>query len=92
MSAEEIAKSFVDHYYNLRANNPGGVASLYAETSTLTFEGEQFKGTQAISGKLGMASAQFQVKSMDVQPSINEQSICIFVTGGLQIEVRSRSK
>ena len=92
MSAEEVAKSFVDHYYNLRANNPGGIASLYAETSTLTFEGEQFKGTQAISGKLGMAAAQFQVKSMDVQPSINEQSICIFVTGGLQIEVRSYCK
>lgn len=72
----------------MRANNPSGLSSLYAETSTLTFEGDQFKGTQNIAAKLGTSSAQFQVKSMDVQPSINDQSICIFVTGGLQIEVR----
>ena len=87
MSAEEVAKAFVPHYYGMRANNPAGIGSLYSESSILTFEGDSFKGTSAIVGKLGSAPAVFDVKSMDIQPSVNDQSICIFVTGGLQIEV-----
>lgn len=39
-SADEIAKAFIPHYYNLFDTNREGLVSLFRETSTLTFEGD----------------------------------------------------
>lgn len=52
----------------------------------LTFEGQQFQGSQSIVGKLkGVGSVTHTVKSLDVQPSKDPSSIVIFVTGSIQI-------
>ena len=60
---------------------------LQSPQSMLTFEGEQFMGSQAIVEKLTkVGKVQHDVKSMDVQPSQTSAAIIIFVTGTLRID------
>eukprot|EP00977_Amphora_coffeiformis_P003336 scaffold620_cov169-Amphora_coffeaeformis.AAC.6 len=87
MSAEEVAKAFVQHFYGAYASNPAQLASLYSPNSMLTFEGQQHMGSEAIIGKLtSVGKVQHDVKSMDVQPSQNPQAMIIFVTGTVRID------
>jgi hypothetical protein len=59
---------------------------LQNESSMLTFEGEQFQGSQSIITKLkGVGKVSHQVKSMDVQPSVGGNALVIFVTGHVSI-------
>jgi Nuclear transport factor 2 (NTF2) domain len=52
----------------------------------LTFEGEQFQGSENIVNKLrGVGKVVHQVKSLDVQPSASGNAIVIFVTGNVRI-------
>jgi len=52
----------------------------------LTFEGQQFQGSEAIIGKLRqIGKCTHVVKSMDVQPSSSPSAILIFVTGSVTI-------
>ena len=46
-----IGEQFVKHFYQTLGSDKTQVASLYAENSMLTFEGEQFLGTANIIGK-----------------------------------------
>lgn len=53
----------------------------------LTFEGQQFMGTEPIITKLKqVGKVSHQVKSTDVQPSHNSSAILIFVTGAVSID------
>jgi len=53
MSADEIAKAFIPHYYNLFDTNREGLFSLFRNESQLTFEGDGPKtGAPAIMEKL----------------------------------------
>lgn len=51
MSAEEVAKAFVSHFYTTLDSNPANLASLYQAGSTLSFEGEKLTGPNDIVGK-----------------------------------------
>ena len=52
----------------------------------MTFEGQQFQGTDGIMNKLRtIGSVSHNVKSTDIQPSTSTTSIIIFVTGTIQI-------
>jgi len=85
MSADEIAKAFIQHFYATLDSNPDSLGSLYQASSMMTFEGTQLMGTQAIIGKLkSFGQLKHTVKSMDVQPSVNG-GLLIFVTGSVQI-------
>jgi len=52
MSAEEVAKAFVQHFYNAFDTNVDSLSGLYQPSSMLTFEGNQVLGSEAIIGKL----------------------------------------
>ena len=58
-----------------------------AAHSTLTFEGQQFQGPEAIIGKLQAAgTVSHKVQSTDVQPSVQgSNAIVIFITGQMSI-------
>ena len=59
---------------------------LQTDGSMLTFEGQQFQGSQAIVTKLTqVGQVRHNVKSLDVQPSNVGTSIHIFVTGSVEI-------
>jgi hypothetical protein len=52
----------------------------------MTFEGNQFQGGQAIVEKLAaVGPVQHEVKSTDVQPSVTDSGLVIFVTGSIRI-------
>ena len=50
---EEVGKQFVAHYYNVFDTQRSELGVLYTDESMLTFEGDQFKGIQAIGEKYG---------------------------------------
>ena len=53
----------------------------------LSFEGQQFMGSENIIQKLTqIGKVQHDIKSMDVQPGQNPQAIIIFVTGTVRID------
>ena len=54
--------------------------------SMLTFEGTQVQGAEQVIAKLqSVGAVKHNVKTMDIQPSANPNSIVIFVTGAIQI-------
>mmetsp|Transcript_5855 Transcript_5855/g.15881 ORF Transcript_5855/g.15881 Transcript_5855/m.15881 type:complete len:122 (-) Transcript_5855:786-1151(-) len=86
MSAEEVAKAFVQHFYQAFDTNVDSLAGLFNPTSMMTFEGQQFQGPQNIIGKFKtIGPVKHTVKSMDVQPGNTGESLVIFVTGSIQI-------
>jgi hypothetical protein len=85
-SFEEVGKQFVMHYYNVFDTQRDQLATLYTEQSMLSYEGEQFLGTQGIMGKLGgMPSIQHKLVTFDAQPTFNN-GILAFVSGDLIID------
>mmetsp|Transcript_13070 Transcript_13070/g.19072 ORF Transcript_13070/g.19072 Transcript_13070/m.19072 type:complete len:122 (-) Transcript_13070:273-638(-) len=86
MSAEEVAKAFVEHFYKTFDSNVEALAGLYSPQSMLTFEGNQVAGAEQIIGKLrGVGPVKHEIKSMDLQPSQSATAIVIFVTGSIKI-------
>jgi len=88
----QVASAFVNYYYRTFDTNRGTLASLYTQDSVLTFEGEFFRGAQAIQEKL--VSLQFQtvvhkIHTMDAQmasPTGQNQGIIVFVCGDLFVD------
>eukprot|EP00956_Cyclotella_meneghiniana_P013235 scaffold18965_cov72-Cyclotella_meneghiniana.AAC.4 len=86
MSAEEVAKAFVQHFYQAFDTDVNSVAGLYSAQSMLTFEGTQVQGTQPIIEKLrSVGPVSHTVKTIDIQPSKDTTAIVIFVTGAVTI-------
>jgi hypothetical protein len=80
----------LEYYYKLFESNRPALATLYQDTSMLTFEGQKFQGPQSIMGKLTTLpfnQCKVTAQSMDFQPSTSG-GIVVFVTGS--ILVRSR--
>ncbi|EFJ44675.1 hypothetical protein VOLCADRAFT_76233 [Volvox carteri f. nagariensis] len=88
---EAVGNAFLDYFYNLFATNRAALASLYQDSSLLTFEGAKFQGQQNIINKLTTMPFQkvaVQRDTVDIQPSISG-GILIFVTGKLMPEGES---
>lgn len=82
---QTVGEQFIQHYYNTFDTNRPELASLYAEQSMLSFEGEQFMGIQAIFNKYNsLGTIKHVLKSIDVHPTINDGIVC-FVNGDLFI-------
>ncbi|EGB12659.1 hypothetical protein AURANDRAFT_18389 [Aureococcus anophagefferens] len=86
MSADEVAKAFIPHYYNLFDTNREGLVSLFRETSSLTFEGDGPKtGVAQIMEKLrGLPPARdgaTRKLTIECQPSVSQNAILVFCTG-----------
>ena len=82
----EVGRQFVAHYYSTLDSKKEDLASLYADTSMLTFEGEQFLGTKSIMEKLcAMPTLAHKIESQDYQPTTGD-GIIAFVTGQLTID------
>ncbi|RKF71812.1 Nuclear transport factor 2 [Golovinomyces cichoracearum] len=81
-----IAKQFIEFYYNQFDVDRKQLAVLYRDDSMLTFESTTVQGATAIVEKL--SSLPFQkvrhaVSTLDAQPSGSEGGIIILVTGQL---------
>lgn len=83
-----IATEFCKHYYQVFDTNREGLATLYHDTSMMTFEGEQFQGSANIMNKL--RNVQFKkvrhvVSKLDCQPGPN-MSVVASVAGQLFVD------
>eukprot|EP01041_Mallomonas_annulata_P009713 gene9713-20195_t len=88
MSAEDIAKAFVNHYFSNLDSNPQALAGLYQPQSVLTFESKQFQGPEAIVGhlaSLGALAHNIPQLTIDVQMGVSSNALLVFVTGQLKI-------
>lgn len=86
MSADEVAKAFVQHFYTSFDSTVENLKTLYSAQSMLTFEGNQVAGVDQIMNKLrGIGPVKHDIKSMDVQPSAAGNALVIFVTGSVKI-------
>ncbi|KAK1725250.1 uncharacterized protein BDZ83DRAFT_308443 [Colletotrichum acutatum] len=82
---EEIAKQFIEFYYNQFDSDRKGLASLYREQSMLTFESASSLGVNSIVEKLTslpFEKVKHQVTTLDSQPT-TDGGIIILVTGQL---------
>jgi len=86
---DSIGRQFIQHYYNTFDANRSTLGPLYAEQSLLTFEGEQFQGSQSIVNKL--VSLPFQkikheLVRADCQPNPQNNGVIVFVVGKLFVD------
>ncbi|KAI8154602.1 Nuclear transport factor 2 [Colletotrichum sp. SAR 10_70] len=89
---EEVAKQFIEFYYNQFDSDRKGLASLYRDQSMLTFESASVLGANAIVEKLSslpFEKVKHQVSTLDAQPSL-EGGIVILVTGQLLVDEEQR--
>ncbi|PYH41391.1 nuclear transport factor 2 family protein [Aspergillus saccharolyticus JOP 1030-1] len=89
MAFQNIAEQFVQFYYNTFDADRSNLAGLYRDQSMLTFETSSVQGVGSIVEKL--TSLPFQkvvhrVSTLDAQPSSNEGSILVMVTGALLVD------
>ncbi|KAL6917964.1 hypothetical protein ACHAPO_000230 [Fusarium lateritium] len=86
---EDVAKQFVEFYYNTFDTDRKGLASLYRPHSMLTFESASVLGAEAIAEKLvslPFQKVKHQVSTIDAQPSNEQGGIIILITGALLID------
>ena len=85
---QSVGTQFIAHYYNTLTTGRANLGALYTDQSMLSYEGEQFMGTQQIMEKLnGLPNLTFDSASAvaDYQPSQND-GIFVLVSGCLCID------
>ncbi|KAG5945308.1 Nuclear transport factor 2 [Claviceps sorghi] len=90
---EEVAKQFVQFYYNTFDSDRKGLASLYRDNSMLTFESSSSLGAANITEKLSalpFEKVKHQVSTLDAQPSNDNGGIIILITGQLLVDEEQR--
>ncbi|KAM7197370.1 hypothetical protein V8F33_005591 [Rhypophila sp. PSN 637] len=88
MEFENIAKQFVDHYYNTFDTNRGALAGLYRENSMMTFQSDKKLGAATIAQKLAelpFQKVKHEIRSFESQPTPND-GIIILVAGALLVD------
>lgn len=85
---EKVGQEFVKAYYVMFDSNRASLAALYTDVSMLTFEGQQFQGTQNIMKKiteLPFKVVQHIITTVDCQPS-GQNGVLVFVVGQLKTD------
>ncbi|KAM4062867.1 nuclear transport factor 2 (NTF2) domain-containing protein [Hirsutella rhossiliensis] len=90
---EDVAKQFIQFYYQTFDGDRKALAALYREQSMLTFESASVLGANNIVEKLSSLPFQkvkHQVSTLDAQPTMVEGGIVILVTGQLLVDEEER--
>ncbi|KAF4989349.1 nuclear transport factor 2 [Fusarium heterosporum] len=90
---EDVAKQFIEFYYNTFDTDRNGLAALYRENSMLTFESASSLGAAAIAEKLvslPFEKVKHQVTTLDAQPSNDQGGVIILITGALLVDEEQR--
>lgn len=86
---QQIAKEFVAFYYNTFDSGRQGLATLYRDTSMLTFENHAIQGAAGIVEKLAglpFEKVRHEISTLDAQPSNQAGGILVMVTGALLVD------
>eukprot|EP00112_Aurelia_sp_Birch-Aquarium-sp1_P002954 Seg133.2 transcript_id=Seg133.2/GoldUCD/mRNA.D3Y31 product="Nuclear transport factor 2" protein_id=Seg133.2/GoldUCD/D3Y31 len=87
-NATEIAKNFVQHYYTTFDASRDNLASLYVPQSTMSFEGSECQGVEAISAKLKglpFQTVAHVVTTIDAHLTV-DNGLIVFVIGQLKAD------
>ncbi|RMJ10785.1 Nuclear transport factor 2 [Fusarium kuroshium] len=90
---EDVAKQFIEFYYNSFDSDRKSLAALYRPESMLTFESASVLGAESIIEKLSslpFEKVKHQVSTLDAQPSNGEGGIIILITGALLVDEEQR--
>ncbi|CEJ91001.1 Putative Nuclear transport factor 2 domain-containing protein [[Torrubiella] hemipterigena] len=90
---EEVAKQFIEFYYNTFDTDRKALNALYREQSMLTFESASVLGVNSIVEKLTslpFEKVKHQVETLDAQPTMVDGGIVILVTGKLLVDEEQR--
>ncbi|KAJ4263834.1 Nuclear transport factor 2 [Fusarium torreyae] len=90
---EDVAKQFIEFYYNTFDSDRKALAALYRPNSMLTFESASVLGTESITEKLAslpFEKVKHQVSTLDAQPSNEQGGIIILITGALLVDEEQR--
>ncbi|KAL2689898.1 Nuclear transport factor 2 [[Neocosmospora] mangrovei] len=90
---EDVAKQFIEFYYNTFDSDRKALAALYRPESMLTFESASVLGHESIIEKLSslpFEKVKHQVSTLDAQPSNGEGGIIILITGALLVDEEQR--
>ncbi|KAL8214710.1 hypothetical protein R6Q57_004159 [Mikania cordata] len=85
---ELVGRAFVEHYYHLFDTDRSSLASLYHQSSMLTFEGQKLQGVDDICSKINQLpfdTCQHLISTIDTQPASFSGSIVVFVSGSLRL-------
>jgi hypothetical protein len=85
---EDVAKQFIEFYYNTFDTDRKTLNGLYREQSMLTFESASVLGVSSIVEKLTslpFEKVKHQVATLDAQPTMVDGGIVILVTGQLLV-------
>ena len=85
---EAIGKQFADHYYKTFDSNRSALGPLYGTNSMMSFENDQYQGSDAIVKKLAslpFSTVQHQVVTVDCQPTTGN-GIIVLVAGPLVVD------
>ncbi|CAK7206563.1 Nuclear transport factor 2 [Sporothrix eucalyptigena] len=89
---EDVAKQFVEFYYNTFDSDRSQLTPLYRDNSMLTFETASVLGAAGIVEKLkGLPFQRIKhvVNVLDAQPTIND-GVIVLVSGQLQVDEEER--
>lgn len=84
-----IAQQFVQFYYSTFDTNRQALFPLYNSESMLSFEGEQFRGSENIVKKLcelSCTTVAHEIFTIDAQPSSTPCGVIVFVSGVLRMD------
>ena len=87
--SNDLAKQFLQYYYNTIMNDRNQLINFYTDGSTMTYNGSVFKGLKEISEKVESFSFQkieYRIDNQDVQDGPIPGSLLVFVTGALQMD------
>ncbi|KAM0439951.1 hypothetical protein ACHAPT_001051 [Fusarium lateritium] len=90
---EDVAKQFIEFYYNTFDADRKTLGALYRPQSMLTFESASVLGVDSIVEKLSslpFEKVKHQVSTLDAQPANNEGGIIILITGALLVDEEQR--
>ncbi|EFA76552.1 nuclear transport factor 2 [Heterostelium album PN500] len=87
MSADQISRQFLEHYYNTFDADRKALAPLYTPQSVLTWEGKAIQGKDNIINhvsSLPFQNVKRRLNTLDYQPTSN--GLMIMATGDLSID------
>lgn len=83
----EVGRSFINYFYQCYDGDRSALQGLYQDCSMLSFEGNEFMGSNSIMNKIGSLGCTFahDIKSTDIQPT-SDGGILICCTGLIKID------
>ena len=90
---EKLAEEFLNTYYATMMNNRNQLINFYTDNSTLTYEGQTYRGLKEISEKFegfSFNKIQFGLENFDHQESCIQGGLMILLSGKLTLDDQNK--